>query len=867
MTVPAGPVAVAGDAPVVRPDILAYPSPTTTRFLVLIAAILTAGLFVGTWVHNGSAAGDAWVQAVATCSARSAATAGVGEDLASVLRADEVYADCMAPAERTRAGFSLGGALVAATGGVVVLFIAPIVIERRRRLRVPGPRLDAAALRFRQLASDARISRPPAFVVGPAALRDAFSYGSPGHYRIALPPAIAVRWKDSGRFDPVVRHELAHVANHDIALAWLTRAIWYALVPLLVLPIVLAVARADFSLVPDYAWRAGLLATVVLLVSTATLRSREHDADLRAARFAGDESALTAVLRSARPLHPSGARRLLAYHPNPARRVEVLDRPAEAARVTVVDGLAAAYLAALSSPLLVGVISALLAGSGRADLAEVAADLLVGPLIGATVGLGLWRQVLVQRLVGAPRATVAPVALGVGAGLILGQVVSPGNAGVGVFGGLDNPVWLLVTGILAMGATVVMAGLGELWADAAPRIRSARGSWIPAVVLGGVLFAAVLWAAATPQSVLDFGGWTLAGAALVTVLGTAPPAIAALILAAGAGWALMRAPRDVSLAPTWLLERGQPPWWPASAGVRGPTVAAGVAAGVAGAATIVMYRAGAGAALDVAEQEARYYAYLWVAALVGAVAALVVSIALPARGPGAALVTAPLGLLVATGGFVILNTVLGGALTSTFVVTVLERPLGLGLLLSVLVATVALARPRRESALRPSSALVLVPAAAVLCAIAASGLAIATRASLVPSVNAAITQTSATAYVTTVVPEITTRYSAAEEALRSIASSPGDGRVIAQQVRTEVLEPMRVLVQDARSLRFEDPAVGRVHDESVIALELAVQAFSDYADAHERGDSALLEQAIRLRTEESEHWQQWQAGIAQLMSG
>jgi hypothetical protein len=230
-------------------------------------------------------------------------------------------------------------------------------------------------------------------------------------------------------------------------------------------------------------------------------------------------------------------------------------------------------------------------------------------------------------------------------------------------------------------------------------------------------------------------------------------------------------------------------------------------------------------------------------------------------------VAAPLGSLVATGGFVVLNTFLGGALTSTFVVTVVERPLGLGLLLCVLVATVALARPRRDDPSRSGSALVVVPAAAALCAIAAAGLAIATQASLVPSVSVTITPTSATTYVATVVPEITTRYSAAEEALQSIASSSGDGRVIAQRVRTEVLEPMQLLVQDARLLRFDDPAVSRVHEESVIALELAVQAFTDYADAHERGDSALLEQAIRLRTEETEHWEQWQAGIAQLVSG
>ncbi len=538
MATPGGQVGAAGDVPVVRPDILAYPSPTTTRFLVLVGALLTAGLFVGTWVHNGSAAGDTWARTVAACSQQPAASSQLGNDPRAALRAQDAFAECTAPAERTRAGYAIAGALIAGCGGIMVLFVSPVLVERRRRLRIPGPRLDPAVRRFRELTADARLSRAPELVVGPATQRDAFSYGAPGRYRVALPPAIAVHWADPARFDPVVRHELAHVAHRDIALAWLTRSIWYALVPLLVLPVVLALARADFSLVPDYVWRALLLASVVMLVSTATLRSREHDADLRAARFAGDEESLAALLRSARPQPTVGLRRLLAYHPNPARRVEVLDRPGQATTVTFVDGLAAAYLAALSSPLLVGVISALLTGTGQVSLAEVAADLLVGPLIGITVGLGLWRQILVRRVVGGTRPAITAVALGVGTGMVLGQVVSLGQAGTGTLGGLDNPGWLLVTGVLAMGATVVMAGLGELWGDAAPRIRSARGSWMPAALLGGVLFAAVLWAAATLQNVLDWGGWTLAGAALIAVLGTAPPATAALILAGGAGWAL-----------------------------------------------------------------------------------------------------------------------------------------------------------------------------------------------------------------------------------------------------------------------------------------------------------------------------------------
>ena len=47
-TLPAAPTAP--DRP--RPDVLAYPSPTTSRYLIFLAALLSAGVFVGNWIHN-----------------------------------------------------------------------------------------------------------------------------------------------------------------------------------------------------------------------------------------------------------------------------------------------------------------------------------------------------------------------------------------------------------------------------------------------------------------------------------------------------------------------------------------------------------------------------------------------------------------------------------------------------------------------------------------------------------------------------------------------------------------------------------------------------------------------------------------------
>ena len=164
-----------------------------------------------------------------------------------------------------------------------MLFLAPPIIERRRRLQPIGPKLAAAAGRVAELAQHAGLRHPPTVMLGAGKQLDAFSYGSPRRHRIALPRAVAVRWSNRTLFDPLVAHELAHLCNRDVGFSWLTRGVMYAVVPTLALPLVVGAATAEFSLFPDYAWRAAILTATVWMISIALLRSREHDADLRAA--------------------------------------------------------------------------------------------------------------------------------------------------------------------------------------------------------------------------------------------------------------------------------------------------------------------------------------------------------------------------------------------------------------------------------------------------------------------------------------------------------------------------------------------------------------------------------------------------------
>jgi Zn-dependent protease with chaperone function len=331
-----------------RPRVLAMPSPTVSRFLVLVAALLSAGLFVGTWVHNQTGVGADWLDQVRECQEQRAEVPP-GADPAEALAAEESFLRCAEGAQQRLALFALGGVAGAAVAGLAVLAMVPTFVQRRRRLRPAGEKLAAAEQRVTTLAGESGLRRAPRVLVGPSTVRDAFSFGLPGRYRVVLPPALAIRSRDRSVFDPLVRHELAHLARHDVLIAWSARAVWYALLPMLAAPVVWGIVRADLSLLPSYAWRAALLVAVAFVASASILRSREYDADLTSAATAEQRTALAGLLgRAARP-RATGWRRIAAYHPDRDHRIAALEQPGRIARISILDGALAGFLASLTA--------------------------------------------------------------------------------------------------------------------------------------------------------------------------------------------------------------------------------------------------------------------------------------------------------------------------------------------------------------------------------------------------------------------------------------------------------------------------------------------------------------------------------------
>ena len=234
------PVGAAPVGPAVaRPNLLAFPTPTTTRYLALLAALITAGFFMGSWLHN-EIEGAEYVRVTYAC--WQAAPVGAPADWPAMLAADEQRRACRAGVEQVRAGYLLAGAGAVAVGGLGILLLAPRRMRRSRALEAAGDKYAGAAGRVAELAAETGLSRSPTVLVGRQS--DTFTFGIPGHYRSRCPAALAVRWRNPQLFDPVLRHELAHVRHGDVPLALLARSVGFVLAPLLVLPLVVGLVSA-----------------------------------------------------------------------------------------------------------------------------------------------------------------------------------------------------------------------------------------------------------------------------------------------------------------------------------------------------------------------------------------------------------------------------------------------------------------------------------------------------------------------------------------------------------------------------------------------------------------------------------------------
>ncbi|KIF76708.1 hypothetical protein QR77_28310, partial [Streptomyces sp. 150FB] len=413
---------------------------TTLRFVLLLLLLAAAGasMLPGTVWHFLASSDKADKEAGCWLAAGLDPGASRNAGYVQFTRNASALKACTAQYGQDFNGVSLGVGALAIVAAFAVYLLLPVWRTRRSKV-VPLDAMDVhGGLRplLDELVATAGLTRPPRFVVDPAALTTgAIAFGSRRGPTVCLDGGLVVT-SDTGRdwFRTVVLHELAHLRNRDTGITYATIALWRVFLVLILLP--WAVAGVDilfFAGTPDARGQfapfnthdrvLGVLIVLALYLTRAgILRSREIYADLMAARWGASRDTWVVVPAPER----SGAwQGLLARfvelwrtHPSPAVR-----------RTSLTDPKALFALEALPL-ILTGLAADILVwnlGSLPYD-ALPAKAVLVAVLVVGVGGVALWRAVLYALVTERPTPSGWPVGLWLGSGVVVGELTGPGAA-------------------------------------------------------------------------------------------------------------------------------------------------------------------------------------------------------------------------------------------------------------------------------------------------------------------------------------------------------------------------------------------------------------------------------------------------------
>ncbi|WP_329405760.1 M48 family metalloprotease [Nocardia vinacea] len=830
--------------------------------------MIASGLFIGDWFY-GVLTGEQFVQIVERCLEQAGYT-GSFDSLREQITIQDTAMRCYAFAQHTRASYSLGGAILVVLAGTSVVFIAPRIIERRRHLQPVATLLPDTADRVTELAVSAGLQHLPTAMLGDGAQRDAFSYGSPRRHRIAVPRAAAVRWRDQSLFDPLILHELAHLRNRDVGLSWLTRGVMYSIVPTMLLPICVSVVTGEFNLMPDYVWRAAILVGTVSVISTALLRSREHDADLRAATLMHDPNAMIALVGQSHSVSGGWWRQLRANHPAPAARADILKYPHRAASVGFVDGMAPAFLAASAMPLINVVATALSTANPIGPYQDLVAPSIGGVLLGCTVGTGVWRVVAVDRAAAAIPSLWAP-ACGVAVGLLLGQVVSLANTTSVLRGGLAHPAWLAIPALAGLASTVLVYSVAEVCFDATARLRSPRWAWIPGIVISCLVYFAVLNLSQRLQLTLDKAPWAFTRNCLIFELDSWPVVIAATVAAAMTGTAIMLA-RPGTHAPTWLFDESKPTQtpWPTASGTLHQMLLIGAVCGTCALIPYAVYRNRAPNDLNATSLFTLLEVSTWCGATGGAAAVVALILCVPRRGVALGMLAGTVAVLIFVIGFWVINAADDAPTHLRVVASMLADVLGLFFLLGTIIAPLALIprlldwRTGRTVAFAAALALTTCTGAILVSTTAEP----VTEADLIlgdiaPTVPESL---AARMYVNVTGKRLSEGLFHTYGALKQIAPliPTGDSSDLAQSIRSTIVQPLTALAAEAQTEHPRSPTVAAVHADAITLIATLTSASRQLADALEANDYRTVAEAMAELDQSSVMLDRWIMGMEYL---
>jgi Zn-dependent protease with chaperone function len=477
-------------------DVFALPAETTFRFILLVLVTLAAGFFVANWLFLSLGGGDQETQTTLRCGRL------VNELGAADGAATPILADCTDPIQQRSGLAGIAGAVAILGLGGLACCIAPAVRMRRRRLRPLRDDVPAVVEAVEKLCGEVGVRRSPEPVWNPlVGGTSALAFGAFGRHRIALGGGlVATHFRDPGRFQAVLMHELAHVRNRDVTLTYMSVFVWWAFVLAGVVPFIFTLFDEGGDTILDLGWRLAALTALVYLGRNAVLRAREAYADARAARWLGSPEPLMELLGSSGGTPPArrsprGAVRALrgfvAVHPAPSLRARLLSHPDGLMRLSPFVGLAAGIAAGVSFSEAQDATTLVATGSAE-SLATTWAALATVPLAIGVVVVAAWRATMAaaaaRRL--PPTGLVAGIA--VAAGLFMGGLIAPGEAfqlpGQSVAGWVDV-IWAGAVAVLAALFTGLAVIGAEAWLGTLRGARAARTALVMQWIVTGAAFA------------------------------------------------------------------------------------------------------------------------------------------------------------------------------------------------------------------------------------------------------------------------------------------------------------------------------------------------------------------------------------------
>jgi hypothetical protein len=501
----------------VRPDPADLPAGTTTRFVLLLVAVVATGSLIFNAIYLAvPSKSERFDREFDACTAQAAqiidGPARTTAEVEAQRAAWKRYNGCVTGLfldEASWTGYGLG--LMFGLAGIIYLMHPRW--SRRRGGLVEFPDADDTDLRtyLDRRCDDVGLADGPTWYLAPDAARvGALAFGRAGDRAVRLDNGLVRLYEaDEPRFRAIVLHELAHLRNRDVDKAYLTIAIWWAFVAVAFVPMLLLAVQPRLLYGPSNwrqwgvhgSWTAtGLvlgsllaLTALVYLTRNAILRLRESHADAVAATH--NRKALACVIRKL-PEQPRWRR--LGTHPSKEDRAAVVKEPAKLLRIRAWElfgvGLAAGTLGT-NLNIFTGQLFVFNSALGAAAIAVPIWSFMIGALVA-----GLWRVTDPRAEAGPwPRLWLVPAAALV-AGYVVGEPLSLDNAFTGWRAVTDEGGWRTLAVASSALLVAVVAVVGWVISVARRHPRSAARHRRAPLVLGAVAVVATApW----------FAGWFL----------------------------------------------------------------------------------------------------------------------------------------------------------------------------------------------------------------------------------------------------------------------------------------------------------------------------------------------------------------------